>query len=183
MSVKRIGLFALTAALTLSAAPTMAKTLVASLSDGRALTLAVPEDWQSSQEAAGPALTIRLSSGDSASFVVLLTVLPITPGSPASTPDGLKVLAIEQGNQALKTALQERLELTEIKGQQAIGYVYHVTDRKPEKGPRDYREADQGIVLLGRHVVAVTILTHPNDSATVELAKQMIAGAQISSDH
>lgn len=50
-----------------------------------------------------------------------------------------------------------------------------------EKGPGDYREANQGAILLGQYLISATILTHPGDSATVEEAKRLLTTAKISS--
>jgi hypothetical protein len=155
--------------------------LVVPLPDGAKLELAVPASWKAAHETAGPAVTVKLSPSDKGDFAVLLTVLQVQPGSPASTPEGVREATIQSGNQQLPTAVQKTLELTEIKGPQAIGYLYHLTDRNPEKGPGDYREANQGALLVGRHVITVTILTHTGDSATVDQAKEMLRSVKISS--
>jgi hypothetical protein len=180
MYPKKIAFALLSAALAL-AAPAMAERLVISLPDGSNLELTLPATWKSTHQTVGPSVTVRLSSAASVDFRVLLTTLPVKVGSPAATPDGLRAAITERGNQALPTALQERLELTEIKGQQAIGYLFHLTDRNPEKGPGDYREVHQGSILLGQHLITFTILTHPGDSATVDDAKRLLAAAKISS--
>jgi hypothetical protein len=165
------------------AAPAMAERLVISLPDGNNLELTLPVAWKSTHQTAGPSVTVRLSSAASADFLVLITTLPVKAGSPASTPDGLRASVTELGNRALPTSLQERLELTEIKGQQAIGYLFHMTDRNPEKGPGDYREVHQGAILLGQQMITFTILTHPGDSVTVDEAKRLLSAAKVSSPH
>jgi hypothetical protein len=91
----------------------------------------------------------------------------------------MRASVLEEGNRSLTTALQDHLELSEVRGEQGVGYLYHLTDRKEEKGPGDYREATQGAMLLGRHLVTITILTHTGDSATIEQARQVVASAKI----
>jgi hypothetical protein len=162
------------------AANAFAEPLVVPLPDGAKLELAVPAAWKATHEAAGPAVTVRLSPSSQGDFVVLLTVMPVQPGSPTSTPEGVREAVTKGGNEQLASALQKTLELTEIKGPQAIGYLYHLTDRNPEKGPGDYREANQGAVLIGQRVIAVTILTHSGDSATVDKVKEMLSSVKIS---
>ncbi len=181
MSLIKIARAVFSVALALMAASAAAEPLVTSLPDGGKLELTVPASWQSTHQTVGPSVTVRLSSPTPGKFVVLLTVLPVKAGSPASTLEGLRAVITDQGNQALPSALQDHLEIVEVKGTQTIGYLYHMTDRKPEKGPGDYREADQGAILLGQHLITVTILTHPGDAATVEEAKRLLATAKISS--
>jgi hypothetical protein len=180
MSSKKIAFAVFSGALAILAASAAAEQLVTSLPDGSKLELTLPASWQSTHQTAGPSVTVRLSPAASGNFVVLLTVLPVKAGSPASTPEGLRAVITDQGNQALPSALQDHLEIAEIKGPQTIGYLYHMTDRKPEKGPGDYREADQGAILLGQNLITVTILTHPGDLATVDEAKRLLAAARIS---
>ncbi len=179
MPLKRIVLFGLVIFGPLLSGAAIAASSSTPLPDGSTLDLAIPSTWQSDHEVAGPGLTLRLSSADSGRFVVLMTVLPVKAGSPASTPEGLRASVVEQGNRSLPTSLQDRLELSEVRGEQGVGYLYHLTDRNEEKGPGDYREATQGAMLLGRHLVTITILTHTGDSATVEQARQVVASAKI----
>jgi hypothetical protein len=165
----------------LLAAPAMAEQLITALPDGSSLEMVLPATWKSTHETVGPSVTVRLSSAAAADFLVLITTLPVKAGSPASTPEGLRASVTELGNRSLSTSLQEHLELTEIKGQQAVGYLFHMTDRNPEKGPGDYREVHQGAILLGQQMITFTILTHPGDSATVDEAKRLLSAAKISS--
>jgi hypothetical protein len=149
------------------------------LPDGKQLEMEVPKNWRSASEVQRPAMTVRLSPKVGESFVVLLTWMPVQPGAPASSPEGLRALVMEKGQQDLASAVQEKIEMVELKGEQGVAYLYHVTDRNPEKGPGDYREATQGAMLLGTYLGTVTILTHTGDSETVEQAKKALASARI----
>ena len=182
MYSKKIAFIVLSGALPILVASAAAEQLVTSLPDGSKLKLTLPASWQSTHQTAGPSVTVRLSPAGSGDFVVLLTVLPVTAGSPASTPEGVRAVVTEEGNRALSSALQKHIEITEVKGPQAVGYIFHVTDRNPEKGPGDYREANQGAILIGQHLISVTILTHPGDSATVDEAKRMLATVRVVSE-
>jgi hypothetical protein len=183
MLSEKIAPLVLIGALAILADSAAAEPLVTTLPDGTKLELTLPASWKSAQETADPAVTIHLSPSGSGDFAFLLTVFPVKAGAPASTPEGLKKTIMEEANEQLASALQDQVELTEIKGPQLIGYLYHLTDRNPEKGPGDYREANQGAILLGQYLISVTLLTHPGDSATVEEAKKLLASAKISSGH
>lgn len=181
MLSKKIVLLALIGVLAILVRTAAAEPLVTSLPDGSKLELTLPASWRSTQDTVGPAVTIRLTPAASSDFVVLLTVMPVKAGAPASTPEGVRKMITEEADRARPSALQDNIEIIELKGPQAIGYVFHITDRNPEKGPGDYREANQAAILLGQHLISATILTHPGDSATVEEAKRLLAAAKISS--
>ncbi len=91
----------------------------------------------------------------------------------------MRNLVIRQGSEALSSALQEKLEMSEVRSEGGVAYLYHLTDRSPERGPGDYREANQGAMLLGRYLLTITILTHPGDDAIVAQAKGLLAAAQV----
>lgn len=181
MLSKKLALLTFIGILAIVVDPAAAGQLVTSLPDGSKLELTLPASWKSTQQTAGPAVTIRLSPASSEDFVVLLTVMPVKAGAPASTAEGVRKMIAEEADRARSSALQEHIEIIEIKGPQAIGYIFHITDRNPEKGPGDYREANQGAILLGQHLISATILTHTGDSATVEEAKRLLTTAKISS--
>ncbi len=163
-----------------SPAVSRAEDLVAPLPDGGRLELVLPASWQSTHQTVGPSVTVRLSPKSSGDFLVLITVIPVQPGTPIPTPEGLRAAVLEFGKEKLSTALQDHIELDEIKGSQMVGYLFHLTDRNPEKGPGDYREVNGGTLLIGKHVLAVTILSHSGDEATVDEAKRLLAAARIS---
>lgn len=179
MSAKNAAFVVLLGVLAVLPAVSKAEDLVAPLPGGGQLELALPATWQSTQQTTGPTVTVRLSPKSSGDFLALVTIIPVQPGTPVPTPEGLRALVLEHGNSELSTALQDRIELAEIKGPQAIGFLFHLTDRNPEKGPGDYREVNAGMMLVGHHLMSVTILTHAGDSKTVEEAERWLAAAKV----
>ena len=156
-----------------------AEPFLVELSDGARLELTLPDHWKAKPEVSGGATTLELTPTDRRDFVVLLTTFVLPPGSPLSTEENFKKTIEQRGNLELAGALQSSLELTEIKGEHSLIYLYHLTDRNPERGPGDYREAHQGGVLLGTHFASVTILTHPGDDAIVNQAIEVLESATI----
>jgi len=152
------------------------------LPSGDNLTLTVPDEWQTAYSSSGPGLTVRLSQGGGGDSVMLMTVIPVRAGSPASTLPGLRAIVEEMGRRALATAVQDRFEISEIVGSQGTALLFHVTDRDAEKGPGDYREMDQGAMLIGNYVASITVLTHTGDEATIARAKAVIASTTIDTD-
>jgi len=84
----------------------------------------------------------------------------------------------DDGDKRLSTSVQSKLEVRAVNGEQAHGYVFHLTDRNPEKGPGDFRELHQGVVVVGPLVLSTTVLTHSTDLTTVEAALKAIASAR-----
>ena len=161
-----------------SAGAVEAATSRTTLPGGGVLDLVLPDGWRAATEISGPGLTVRITAA-SADFVVLITALPVRAGAAIQSADDVRNLVIRQGSEALSSALQEKLEMSEVRSEGGVAYLYHLTDRSPERGPGDYREANQGAMLLGRYLLTITILTHPGDDAIVAQAKGLLASAQV----
>jgi hypothetical protein len=149
--------------------------------EGPDFSFVQPTDWHITTEVAGPSVTVKLTPGSGGDFLVLVTVFPFDPSSSVSRPDGLRAEVLEAGNQELAGALQDSIELTEVQGSGAITYLYHLTDRNPERGPGDYREATQGMMLFAPYVASVTVLTHSQDDSTVERAIELLKSIRVES--
>lgn len=148
------------------------------LADGGRLVFVHPSSWTSkvSDTSEGPTLKLRPHDG-TADFRVLITPLPLAKNSKLHDMDELERSVRERGEDMLSTATQKEVTLTRVDGSQARGFFFHLTDRKPEQGPGDYRELNHGALTLGPYLLSVTILTHPGDDATVKDALHMLAGA------
>lgn len=143
---------------------------------GGRLVFVHPSAWETSLS--GPRLgpTLEMSPGATGDFSVLVTAIPWRNGRPM-TDEELKERVLRQGTDLLPTALQTELTLVDVGGEQAKGYLYHLTDRNPEQGPGDYRELHQGAVLVGPYLLSVTVLTHPGDSAAIAGALTVLGSA------
>lgn len=126
-------------------------------------------------------MTVRLTPASGGDFLMLMTIFPVQPDSPVATPEGLRSAVLEVGEQKLPGAVQDSIELMEVRGNEAVGYLYHLTDRNPEQGPGDYREAHQGLMLLSPYVASVTVLTHSEDLGTVERAFGLLKSLEVES--
>lgn len=179
MSAKRAVLAAFVIAVSVSLTPARAAVSATKLPDGSTLEMSLPADWKSDIDSTDPGLTVRLSPSGSGDFLVLITVLPNGARSQLTSDDAVRAFVQAQGERSLPKAMQDHLEPYDIAGEHGTAHLYHLTDRNPEKGPGDYREADQGAMLLGDHVLTITIFTHTSDTTTVPLAKQVIASIKI----
>jgi len=142
------------------------------------LTLSLLPGWSS--DLAGDtelAPTIELRPGGDRDALLLITVLPPEPGIPRLDED-IRAQVTALGQMMLATAVQTELEVFELQGAEAAGYFFHLTDREPEAGPGDYREARQGAVTVGQLLLSVTVLTHPGDDTSVTEALAVLASAR-----
>lgn len=137
-----------------------------------ALVLAVPRHWQQSvrQGSGGrpPTITLLPAAGDE--FRVLIS--PWRP--PAKTaPDKLREIVERQGQGALVQAVEKTLVLEDLKGPEALGYFYSLTDKAPKPG--EYEYLTQGMATVGELVLTFTILTRsrqaPERGAALEMLK------------
>lgn len=149
------------------------------LSDTASVQLTIPDDWKAQKHVGSASVEVRLVPREKGDFMILMTILPLPADSPLSSPAALKKTIQERGSGELPGALQEHLELTELKTASSVGYFYHLTDRNPEKGPGDYREATQGGILGSNHLVSITILTHSGDEAIVMRAMEALKTLRI----
>ncbi len=148
------------------------------ISSAGELVLRLPPGWTSSVGGAtATAPTITARPGDGRDAVLLITAIPRRADESLSEQE-LRRLVEARGEAALAAALQDRLDLVKVQGAGAVGYLYHSTDRNPESGPGDYREASQGAVLVGELVLSVTILTHTGDLKSVDEALAVLSGAR-----
>lgn len=143
---------------------------------GGSLILDHPTGWKSSVSGPSVGPTLRLTPGGDGDFRVLITAIVSRTEPPGD--EALARQVRDRGEKLLPTAVQTALEMKVVKGAQARGYLYHLTDKKPEKGRGDFRELHQGAVVVRPLLLSVTVLTHSGDAATVKAALEAVAGAR-----
>jgi hypothetical protein len=150
-------------------------TTVLPLSTGARIVFVHPSSWHAtvSGPSIGPTVTFDSKAHD---FKVLVTAIPRANGKPRSEAE-FEQMVREKGESLLPTSTQKEVTLVRVDGRAAKGFLYHFTDKEPEKGPGDYRELNQGAAVLGPYLLSFTILTHTGDKATVADAIKVLADA------
>ena len=141
------------------------------------ISLQRPSTWVATVGGPDFGPTLRLRPGTGGGFSVLVTAIPRRSAERTSAAE-LENSVRRQGEPLLATASQSQLEIVRVSGPEARGFLYHLTDRKPESGPDDYREMRQGAVEIGPVLLSVTILTHTGDEESVDQALAMLESAR-----
>jgi hypothetical protein len=139
------------------------------------LQLVVPEGWQQSEEQAPPGLPPALKFSAGAQAEVLISAIA-APNKDFNSPAGLREAAERSGGGMLPSAKEKSLKLEEIKGADATGYFYTLTDKDPAPGSFEY--VTGGVVGVGDLALSVTILHHKLDAPERQAALDMFKGAR-----
>ncbi|MDB5172624.1 MAG: hypothetical protein JWN51_1397, partial [Phycisphaerales bacterium] len=139
------------------------------------LQLLVPEGWKQSEEPVPPGFppTIKFAAG--AKVEVLITAIAARDKD-FNSPAGLRKAAERSGGGMLATAKESSLKLEEIKGADATGYFYTLTDKAPDPGSFEY--VTGCVAGVGDLTLSVTILHHQKDAPERQAALDMLKGAR-----
>ena len=132
--------------------------------DHGSLHLTIPKAWrvssQSTKQPPGVVLQVRPESGDAFNIQVT-TVWLNEVALTRTTQESIRRQVDQNGRQLLPQAVEKSLSVQELRGAQALGYYYTLTDRAP--APGEFRFMTQGTVLVGQTLTTFTILFHsPN---------------------
>ena len=116
------------------------------------------------------------TNGERCFFQIIL--IPLI-GTNAPLPD-LKPQLIQEGERNLSNTVETSIELQALKGGEAAGYYYRVTDRKYVSAtptPPDYKYLTEGLATLGPMVLSFRLFD--DDEAAEQEALDVIRSAQI----
>lgn len=142
------------------------------------LQFPIAQEWRAASKSldqpVSVLLRVRPASGDA--FLVQVTALWLDAEKLArKTPEQLKRDVAKSAEGPLQQAEEKDLRLEELRGAQAFGYYYSLTDRAP--GPGEYKYLTQGILLAGEMLTIFIILQREPASAERTQLLQMFAGA------
>lgn len=151
------------------------ETFTAPVSDRKQLSLQVPQGWEPKilDSEAGLVLGLQPRGGDES--LIMLSVIPSTPGGRRLSVDETQQLAEAIATPALDHAVQEELKLIEIRTDHVVGFLYHLTAAEGTEFPGRYLDSLQGTLYFDRrHFGTVTIYTGIGDTETQELALEVL---------
>lgn len=149
------------------------------LADRGAIVLAVPDGWREEVRRPRPDLppTIVYFSSPLEAFRVLITPLwPKNPDAPKPPVDAVRESVRQAADSVKSQAVETSIKIEELKGSQAHGFYFSVTDRAPKPG--EYKYMTQGVMGLADLRVTFTILTNDGGESAVLKALDMLQGAR-----
>ena len=149
------------------------------LADRGAIIFVVPDGWREEVRSSGPSLppTIVYSASSGAAFQVLVTpIWPFKPNIPKPSVEGVRESARRAADSVKSQAVESEIKIEELKGREAFGSYFSVTDRAPKPG--EYKYMTQGMLGLADLRVTFTILTNDEKDTIVPRALDMLKGAK-----
>lgn len=147
------------------------------LPHGGALLLEVPVGWtqeiRQKDRNLPPTIVLRPKKGED--FEILVTPLS-AQGGQLPTMAELEAGLIQKGSQHLSTARQKSVTLKRLKGQQATGRYFLLTERVPK--PSEFPSVIGGNLLTGPLVVAFTVLLHDPEGRSARKAIKVLQSAR-----
>ena len=142
------------------------------------LQLAVPAFWKDEvrQPRGREPLTIALTPDGGPGFAVFVVPSwPVVRNPPPVTAESLRRLIEKAATDATRRAVEQKIEVKELKGASGPGYYFTATD--PAPAPGEYKYLTQGTIKVGEILAEFTILTNDGQGDVVQAALSMMAGA------
>jgi hypothetical protein len=140
------------------------------------LVLELPAAWKHEMEDTQEGLpTLRLTPSSGAPFEILVTPMQSGLDEPSARSAAMREFVESAATDAQAQAVEERLEVRELKAASGTGYYFAATDRAPKPG--EYKYMTQGMIPVGELVVGFTILTNDGQASVVEDAMASIKRA------
>jgi len=143
------------------------------------LVLNVPATWRvvdkSIPDPAGVVIGMRPVTGDA--WNLQITSVRADPRRPQPAPEALKERLQGMADKMLDNAVEKKATLVELRGKQAVGYYYSLTDKASKNGPDDYKYITQGTLLTGEITTVFTFLHRDPVPAEKEQVLRMLADA------
>jgi hypothetical protein len=148
------------------------------LPDHGVLTLLVPDGWASQFKQPPNRLppTIVLKPRSGMPFEVLVTAgWPTGPDNKVPDDAAMRSEVVAAAKSAASQSVEGVLPVQEIKGVDGSGFYFAATDRATN--PREYKYLTQGVIRVGRILLAFTVLTNDGQEQAVRSALKMLRSA------
>ena len=145
-----------------------------------AVLLNVPAPWRVADKATGnpPSVSIRLQPANGDSFDLQMTAVWLEPAKRAEmTPEVIKQRVQATSKELLPQSVEKEAPLIELRGKQALGYYFSLTDRESQNTGSDYRYIAEGTVTVVEVVFIFTFLHREPGTPAKEQALQLVRDA------
>lgn len=144
------------------------------------LLLNVPLQWRLADKATPNPPSVSISAGPATgdSFDLQMTAVWLEPAKRAEmTPQAIKQRVQATSKELLNQAVEKQAELIELRGKQAQGYYFSLTDRESQNTGSDYKHIAQGSVTVGEIVLIFAFLHREAGTPAKEPALQLVREA------
>lgn len=140
--------------------------------------MVIPLEWRVSSKSTNPpaAAVVHIVPSTGDAFDIRLTTLWLdTPARNKTTPDAIRSNVKRSADALLVQSDNKSVILEDLQGDQAHGNYFTLADSNPKPG--EYRYVTQGSFLTGELLTAFTILHREPNTADLNRALRMLAGA------
>jgi len=144
------------------------------------LVLPVPAAWRAADKPLQnpPAIALVMLPATDDSFNLQLTAIWLGPAKRADlTPQAIRDRVQASSRELLSSSVEGEAKLVELRGTEALGYYYSLTDRETKNTAGDYKYIAQGMATVGEVLVIFTFLHRELETAAKQQALQMLADA------
>lgn len=144
------------------------------------LVLSLPAEWLVADKTTAnpPAVALRAGPATEDSFNLQITAVWLEPAKRAElTPEVIKERVQAMSQDLLKQAVEKQAQLIELRGKQALGYYFSLTDRESQNTGTDYRHIAQGTVTVGEVVLIFSFLHREPGTPAKEQALRLVRDA------
>jgi hypothetical protein len=144
------------------------------------LLLAVPKEWRVVNQGSAdpPVVIVRMHPPTGDAFYLQLTAVWLQPEMLATMTDEMIKTRVQQSaGRMLPRAVETEASLVELRGKDALGYYFALTDRNSKNAGTEYKYVVQGTIRTGELVTVFTLLHREPAPAEKEQMLRMIADA------
>ena len=144
------------------------------------LVLNVPAGWRviDSSVAQPPSAIIRMRPPEGDRFYLQVTAIRLDPAKIAEiTPEVIRERMRNVAKKVFTSAVESDVQLVDLRGNQAYGSHFSVTDAKSKNTAGDYKYVTQGFIVSGELITNFTFLHREQPEPDRERVLQMFADA------
>ena len=145
-----------------------------------ALLINIPAQWRVASKSSmnPPAVAFNLLPASGDSYNLQMTAVWLEPAKRAEmTPEVIKDRMQATGKELLKQSVEKEVQLAELRGKQALGYYFSLSDRQSQNTGTDYKHIMEGTVTVGEVVLIFTFLHREPGTTAKEQALQLVREA------
>lgn len=145
-----------------------------------AMEVNIPESWDvKSRQANNLSLSLKLthkgSLGKDGLFTLLITAF--AQKKKPMTDSEIKELVIQNSRQFRSQAVENKIDVKELKTASLIGYYYKLTDKAPKPG--EYKYMRQGFLQIEKVLLTFTFFFHQDEETEWENAISLFKSIKI----